>query len=112
MFLAVVFPPFAVIDKGCGIYLTAFVLTCLGWVPGIIYAFVILKLEQRKAIKQNPEASHNRMVNKFQSKSSSSKKSSTRSTASHNDGDSSPFNRKRRMNTNDNSQSQGWQGWK
>ena len=39
--LCIVFPPLAVIDKGCGSILITFLLTCLGWVPGGIAALVI-----------------------------------------------------------------------
>lgn len=40
--LAIFFPPLAVIDQGCGSVLIVFLLTCLGWVPGVIGALVIL----------------------------------------------------------------------
>jgi uncharacterized membrane protein YqaE (UPF0057 family) len=40
--LAIFFPPFSVIDKGCGSVLIVFLLTCIGWVPGVIGALVIL----------------------------------------------------------------------
>ena len=40
--LAVIFPPFAVVDKGCGSFLIVFILTCLGWIPGTIGALIIL----------------------------------------------------------------------
>ena len=40
--LAVIFPPLAVVDKGCGSFLILFILTCLGWIPGIIGALIIL----------------------------------------------------------------------
>lgn len=40
--LAIVFPPLAVIDKGCGSVLITFLLTLCGWVPGVIAALVIL----------------------------------------------------------------------
>jgi uncharacterized membrane protein YqaE (UPF0057 family) len=39
--LCIIFPPFAVYDKGCGSILITFILTCLGWVPGVIAALVI-----------------------------------------------------------------------
>ncbi|MBO4722580.1 MAG: YqaE/Pmp3 family membrane protein [Muribaculaceae bacterium] len=39
---AIIFPPLAVIDKGCGSFLITFILTCFGWVPGVIAALVIL----------------------------------------------------------------------
>ena len=40
--LAIIFPPLAVIDRGCGSVLIVFLLTCCGWVPGVIGALVIL----------------------------------------------------------------------
>ncbi|MBM3186422.1 MAG: YqaE/Pmp3 family membrane protein [Bacteroidetes bacterium] len=42
VFLAIIFPPLAVIDRGCGSVLIVFLLTCIGWVPGVIGALVIL----------------------------------------------------------------------
>ncbi len=40
--LAILFPPLAVLDKGCGSILIVALLTCCGWVPGVIAALVIL----------------------------------------------------------------------
>ena len=40
--LAIVFPPLAVVNKGCGSFLIIFILTCLGWIPGVIGALIIL----------------------------------------------------------------------
>ena len=40
--LAIVFPPLAVVDQGCGSVLIVLLLTCCGWVPGVIAALVIL----------------------------------------------------------------------
>ena len=93
--LAVVFPPFAVVDKGCGTYLVAFVLTCLGWIPGVIYAFVILKREQHK---QGDKSSR---VSKLQNNTSKSKSGDYSAQPS-------PFDRPRRMPNNN--QTGGWQG--
>lgn len=39
--LCIIFPPLAVIDKGCGSIVIVFILTCLGWIPGIIAALII-----------------------------------------------------------------------
>ncbi|MGI8588414.1 MAG: YqaE/Pmp3 family membrane protein [Chloroflexia bacterium] len=39
--LCIIFPPLAVIDKGCGSILIVTLLTLLGWVPGVIAALVI-----------------------------------------------------------------------
>ncbi|KAF0204579.1 MAG: hypothetical protein FD170_4 [Bacteroidetes bacterium] len=40
--LAIVFPPLAVIDQGCGSVLIVFLLTLAGWIPGVIAALIIL----------------------------------------------------------------------
>jgi len=42
LILSIIFPPLAVLDKGCGSILIVFLLTCCGWVPGVIAALVIL----------------------------------------------------------------------
>ena len=39
--LCFVFPPLAVIDKGCGSILITLLLTLCGWVPGVIAALII-----------------------------------------------------------------------
>lgn len=38
--LAIIFPPLAVLDKGCGTILITFVLTLCGWIPGIVAAII------------------------------------------------------------------------
>ena len=40
--LAIIFPPLAVIGKGCGSFLIVLLLTLCGWVPGVIAALIIL----------------------------------------------------------------------
>lgn len=40
--LAILFPPLAVVDRGCGSVLITFLLTLCGWVPGVIAALIIL----------------------------------------------------------------------
>lgn len=40
--LAVIFPPLAVLDQGCGSIVITLILTCCGWVPGILAALIIL----------------------------------------------------------------------
>ena len=40
--LAIIFPPLAVLDQGCGSIVIVFILTICGWVPGTIAALVIL----------------------------------------------------------------------
>ncbi len=44
--LAIIFPPLAVIDKGCGSVLITFLLTLCAWVPGVIAALIILNKQQ------------------------------------------------------------------
>lgn len=39
--LCIIFPPLAVIDKGCGSFIITLILTCLGWIPGVIAALII-----------------------------------------------------------------------
>ncbi|MCY2688603.1 MAG: YqaE/Pmp3 family membrane protein [Salinimicrobium sediminis] len=36
------FPPLAVMDRGCGSILIVLILTLLGWIPGVIAALIIL----------------------------------------------------------------------
>jgi uncharacterized membrane protein YqaE (UPF0057 family) len=40
--LAIIFPPLAVVDRGCGSFLIVSILTCFGWIPGVIGALIIL----------------------------------------------------------------------
>ena len=40
--LSIIFPPLAVLDKGCGSILIVLILTCLGWIPGVIAALILL----------------------------------------------------------------------
>ena len=39
--LCILFPPLAVLDKGCGSVLLVLALTICGWVPGVIGAISI-----------------------------------------------------------------------
>lgn len=39
--LCIIFPPLAVIDKGCGSIVIVTILTLIGWVPGVIAALII-----------------------------------------------------------------------
>ncbi len=39
--LCIIFPPLAVLDRGCGTVLIVLLLTIAGWVPGVIAALVI-----------------------------------------------------------------------
>ena len=45
--LAIILPPLAVIDKGCGSIVIVFILTICGWVPGVIAALIILNNPDR-----------------------------------------------------------------
>lgn len=40
--LAIIFPPLAVIDRGCGSVAIVSLLTLFGWIPGVIGALIIL----------------------------------------------------------------------
>jgi uncharacterized membrane protein YqaE (UPF0057 family) len=40
-------PPLAVLDKGCGSIVIVFILTLLGWIPGVIAALIILNNPNR-----------------------------------------------------------------
>ena len=40
--LSIIFPPLAVLDQGCGSVVIVFILTLVGWIPGVIAALVIL----------------------------------------------------------------------
>ena len=39
--LCIIFPPLAVIDRGCGTVLIVFALTLAGWIPGAIAALIL-----------------------------------------------------------------------
>ena len=39
--LCIIFPPLAVLDKGCGSIVIVTLLTCVAWVPGVIGALII-----------------------------------------------------------------------
>jgi uncharacterized membrane protein YqaE (UPF0057 family) len=47
VFLALIFPPLAVMDKGCGSIIIVLILTCFGWVPGVIAALIILNSKKQ-----------------------------------------------------------------
>lgn len=44
--LAIIFPPLAVVDYGCGSVLIVLLLTLAGWVPGVIAALIILNRQR------------------------------------------------------------------
>lgn len=39
--LCIIFPPLAVLDKGCGSIVIVTILTVAGWVPGVIAAIIL-----------------------------------------------------------------------
>jgi uncharacterized membrane protein YqaE (UPF0057 family) len=39
--VCIIFPPLGVLDRGCGTILLVFVLTLVGWVPGVIAALLV-----------------------------------------------------------------------
>ena len=41
--VCVIFPPLAVLDKGCGSIVLVSILTLVGWVPGVIAALIITR---------------------------------------------------------------------
>ncbi|MBC9796675.1 YqaE/Pmp3 family membrane protein [Sinomicrobium weinanense] len=45
--LAILFPPLAVLGKGCGSLVIVFLLTLCGWIPGVIAALIILNNPNR-----------------------------------------------------------------
>jgi len=45
--LSILFPPLAVIDKGCGSVIIVLILTVCGWVPGVIAALIIINNPNR-----------------------------------------------------------------
>ena len=44
--LCIVFPPLAVLDRGCGSLLLVTIMTMLGWIPGILAALIISSRQQ------------------------------------------------------------------
>lgn len=42
LLLCLIFPPLAVLDRGCGSVLLVLILTCCGWIPGTLAALIIL----------------------------------------------------------------------
>lgn len=39
--VCIIFPPLAVIDRGCGTFLIVLLLTIAGWIPGVIAALLL-----------------------------------------------------------------------
>lgn len=53
VFLSIIFPPLAVLDKGCGSVLIVTILTFAGWIPGVIGALVILNNSNKPSVPYN-----------------------------------------------------------
>ncbi|MCI5798499.1 YqaE/Pmp3 family membrane protein [bacterium] len=49
-----IFPPLAVIDKGCGSVCLVFLFTLFGWLPRTILAFLICIREKNYFLQQKP----------------------------------------------------------
>ena len=52
--LCLIFPPLAVLDKGCGSILLVTILTTLGWIPGVLAALVISSQQRLKLVAVGP----------------------------------------------------------
>jgi uncharacterized membrane protein YqaE (UPF0057 family) len=48
VFLAIICPPLAVVDQGCGSIVIVLILTLLGWIPGVLAALIILNGAKNK----------------------------------------------------------------
>lgn len=46
--LCIIFPPLAVLDKGCGSFLLVGLLTLAAWVPGVLAALIICSKDVSK----------------------------------------------------------------
>ena len=51
--LSIIFPPLAVIDKGCGSVLIVFLLTAAGWVSGVFGVPLILNKSGQNTEKED-----------------------------------------------------------
>ncbi len=52
--LCLLFPPLAVIDKGCGSVCLVFLFTLFGWLPGTILAFLICIRDKNYFLQREP----------------------------------------------------------
>lgn len=59
LIFAFLFPPLAVVDKGCGTVLIVFALTLAGWLPGVFVAVLLILLD---AMRQEPAPAHTVVV--------------------------------------------------
>ncbi len=49
--ICIIFPPLAVIDRGCGTVLLVFVLTLAGWIPGVIAALLLNYMARERTLQ-------------------------------------------------------------
>jgi uncharacterized membrane protein YqaE (UPF0057 family) len=45
LLLAILLPPLAVLDKGCGAIIVVLLLTTIGWIPGVFGAIVLSTMD-------------------------------------------------------------------
>jgi uncharacterized membrane protein YqaE (UPF0057 family) len=50
--LCILLPPLAVLDKGCGSVVLVTLLTCLGWIPGVLAALIITGQQPAVVVQQ------------------------------------------------------------
>ena len=50
--MALIFPPLAVLDKGCGTATLVFLLTLFGWFPGMVVAMIIISSDSHISVKR------------------------------------------------------------
>ncbi|HFB52599.1 MAG TPA: YqaE/Pmp3 family membrane protein [Anaerolineae bacterium] len=48
LILAILLPPLAVFDRGCGAIVVVSLLTVLGWLPGVIGAIVLNNMAEQR----------------------------------------------------------------
>ena len=46
--LCVIFPPLAVLNRGCGSVIIVSLLTIIGWIPGVLAALIICNSPEKK----------------------------------------------------------------
>lgn len=49
VFVCILLPPLAVLDKGCGIFILVCLLTLAGWVPGALAALFVCYKDSEKS---------------------------------------------------------------
>jgi uncharacterized membrane protein YqaE (UPF0057 family) len=47
--VCIIFPPLAVVDRGCGTVLIVLLLTLAGWIPGVIAALLLNFMAENKS---------------------------------------------------------------